>query len=163
MTLRAGDSARAARKASSSSSPAPLSASAGALGQRRGDVDVEVVGVVGVHRGGRVLPVVAQRGLDLLGGGEDDRGAVGDQVERSAEVLERQQLGQVGELARPPRPSIAASSASSRCSASSSAAGASSTRSASPSERWVKVENQRIDSISSPNSSIRTARSSVAG
>ena len=35
--------------------------------------------------------------------------------------------------------------------------------SASPSERWVNVENQRIDSISSPNSSSRAARSSVAG
>ena len=56
-----------------------------------------------------------------------------------------------------------ATSASSRCSAASSAAGEISTRAASPSERWVKVENQRSDSISSPNSSSRTARSSVAG
>ena len=70
----------------------------GALGERRGDVDVEVLGVVGVHRRGRVLPVVAQRRLDLLGGGEDDGGVVGDQVERRAEVVERQQLGQVREL-----------------------------------------------------------------
>ena len=36
-------------------------------------------------------------------------------------------------------------------------------RSASPSERCVKVENQRSDSISSPNSSTRTALSSVDG
>jgi len=42
-------------------------------------------------------------------------------------------------------------------------AGAISTDSASASDRCVKVENQRSDSISSPNSSIRTARSSVAG
>ena len=60
-------------------------------------------------------------------------------------------------------PSSLAISASSRCSSASSAAGSSSIRSASPSERWVKVENQRIDSISSPNSSSRAARSSVAG
>ena len=38
-----------------------------------------------------------------------------------------------------------------------------STISASPSERWVNVENHRSDSISSPNRSTRTARSSVAG
>ena len=55
-------------------------------------------GVVGVHRRGRVLPVVAQGGLDLLGGGEDDGGVLGDQVERGAEVVQRQQLGQVGRL-----------------------------------------------------------------
>ena len=70
----------------------------GALGERPGDVDVEVAGVVGVHRRRRVLPVVAQGGLDLLGGGEHDGGVAGHEVERRAEVLERQQLGQVGEL-----------------------------------------------------------------
>ena len=57
----------------------------------------------------------------------------------------------------------AAISASSRCSGASSAAGAISTRSASSSERWVKVENQVSRSTSTSNSSQRTARSSVAG
>ena len=71
---------------------------AGAGGERLGDVDVEVAGVVGVHRGRRVLPVVAQRRLDLLGGGEDDGGRVGDEVERRAEVVERQDLGEARRL-----------------------------------------------------------------
>ena len=62
-----------------------------------------------------------------------------------------------------PSVSVAASSASSRYSGPSSAAGAISIAVASPSERCVKVENQRSDSISSPNSSTRAARSSVAG
>ncbi len=70
-----------------------------ALVQRRRDVDVEVLGVIGVHRRGDVGPVVAQRRLDLLGGGEDDRGGRGDQVERGLEVLQRQQLGEVRRLA----------------------------------------------------------------
>ena len=43
-----------------------------------------------------VLPVVGERRLDLLGGDEDDRGVVGDQVERRVEAVERQQLGDVG-------------------------------------------------------------------
>ena len=42
-----------------------------------------------------VLPVVAQRRRDLLGGGEHDRGLVADQVERGAEGVDRQQLGDV--------------------------------------------------------------------
>ena len=42
--------------------------------------------------------MVAQRRLDLLGGGEDDGGGLGDQVERRPEVVERQQLGEVGGL-----------------------------------------------------------------
>ena len=62
-------------------------------GERRRDLDVEVAGVVGVHRRGRVLPVVAQRRLDLLGGGEDHRRLLGHEVERGAEVLQRQNLG----------------------------------------------------------------------
>ena len=59
--------------------------------------------------------------------------------------------------------SVAASSASSRCSSASSAAGAISIVSVSPRLRWVKVENQRIDSTSTSNRSMRAARSSVAG
>ncbi len=68
-----------------------------ALRQRRRDVDVEVPRVVGVHRRRRVLPVVAQSRLDLLGGGENDRGGGRHQLERGAEAVERQQLGQVGD------------------------------------------------------------------
>ena len=71
----------------------------GALPERGGDVDVEVLGVVGVHRRGRVLPVVAQRRLDLLGADENHRGGLGDQLQRRPEVLQRQHLGQVGRLA----------------------------------------------------------------
>ena len=59
--------------------------------------------------------------------------------------------------------SPAAISASSRCSGASSAAGAISTSSASPRLRWVKVLNQRSESISTSKRSTRTARSSVAG
>ena len=59
--------------------------------------------------------------------------------------------------------SVAAISASSRCSGPSSAAGAISTRSASSSERCVKVEKYVRRSTSMSNSSQRTARSSVAG
>ena len=70
----------------------------GALVQRRGDVDVEVAGVVGVHRRRRVLPVVAQGGLDLLGGGEDHRGGLGDEVQRRAEVLQRQHVSEARRL-----------------------------------------------------------------
>ena len=43
--------------------------------------------------------MVAQGGLDLLGGGEDHRGRLGDQVQRRPEVLERQHLGEARRLA----------------------------------------------------------------
>ena len=39
--------------------------------------------------------MVAQRRLDVLLGGDDDLRALGDQVEQRAEVLDRQQLGDV--------------------------------------------------------------------
>ncbi len=68
----------------------------GARVQRPGDVDVEAARVLVLHRGDRVLPDVAQGGLDLLGGGEDDGGVVGDEVERGAELVERQELAEVG-------------------------------------------------------------------
>ena len=42
--------------------------------------------------------MVAQGRLDLLGGGEDDGRRVGDQVQRRAEVLEGQDLGEAGRL-----------------------------------------------------------------
>ena len=41
--------------------------------------------------------MIAQRGLDLLGGGEQDHRLRRDQVERSSEVLKRQQVGQIRE------------------------------------------------------------------
>ena len=68
------------------------------LGERLGDVDVQVAGVGVVHRRGDVLPVVAQRGRDLLGGGEQDRGVVADQLQRRAERVHGEQLGDVGPL-----------------------------------------------------------------
>ena len=70
----------------------------GASVERLGDVDVEPPRVVVVHRRRRVLPVVAQRRLDLLGGGEDHGGGVGDQVQRRAEAIEWQHLGQARRL-----------------------------------------------------------------
>ncbi len=42
--------------------------------------------------------MVAQGRLDLLGGGEDHRGRIGDEVERRAEAVERQHLGQARRL-----------------------------------------------------------------
>ena len=45
--------------------------------------------------GADVVPVVAQRGLDLLLGGEDQLGVVGQQVEQLAEVADGEQLGDV--------------------------------------------------------------------
>jgi hypothetical protein len=71
----------------------------GARVQRPGDVDVEAAGVLVLHRGDRVLPDVAQGGLDLLGGGEDDGGVVGDKVERGAELVQREELSEVGRAA----------------------------------------------------------------
>ena len=56
------------------------------------------VGVV--ERGADVVPVVAQRRLGVLLGGEDQLGVVGQQVEQVAEVADRQQLGDVGALVR---------------------------------------------------------------
>ena len=70
----------------------------GAVGEGAGDVDVEVAGVVGVHRGRDVVPVVAEGRLDLLGGGEDHGGLLGDEVERGAELLEREDLGEARRL-----------------------------------------------------------------
>ena len=58
--------------------------------------DVELVGVRVVERGADVLPVVGERGLDLLLGGDQD-GRVGREVEERAEAIDRQQLRDVGE------------------------------------------------------------------
>ena len=102
MIERAGLSARAARKVSASSSSLDRGqGERGARVQRPGDVDVEAARVLVLHRGDRVLPDVAQGGLDLLGGGEDDGGVVGDEVERGAELVERQELRQVGAAPSP--------------------------------------------------------------
>ena len=56
------------------------------------------VGVV--ERGADVVPVVAQGGLDVLLGGEDHLGLAGQEVEQLAEVVDREQLGDVGALVR---------------------------------------------------------------
>ena len=62
-------------------------------------LDVEVVRVGVVEGGADVLPVVAQRRLDVLLGGDDHARALGgQQVEQLAEVVDRQQLGDVGAL-----------------------------------------------------------------
>ena len=124
---------------------------------------IQVVGVRVGERGAHVGPVVAQRGLELLLGGDQQLGVLAEQIEQRAEALDRQQLGDVRAARDSPSSAAAAISASSRCSIASSAAGAISTSSTSPSERWVNVENQRSDSISTSNMSTRTARSSVAG
>ncbi len=70
----------------------------GAPLERPGDVDVEPPRVVVVHRRGHVLPVVAQRRGQLLLAGEHDQGVIGNEVERRAEAVDRQQLGDVGPL-----------------------------------------------------------------
>jgi hypothetical protein len=51
--------------------------------ERLGRVDVEAAGVIGVHRRGHVLPVVAEGAGDLLAGGDRHQGGLGDQVEGS--------------------------------------------------------------------------------
>ncbi len=113
----------------------------GALGEQPLDLDVEPGDVLVVDRGADVGAVIGERGADLLGGGDHDRSALVDQVEERAEAVRGQELGE-----RPPSSSpssVASASASSariRWSGSISAAGSSSIRSASASERWVKVE-----------------------
>ena len=69
----------------------------------RGRRDVEVVRVGVVEGGAHVLPVVAQRRLDVLVGGDHDVGVVGEEVEQLAEAVDRQQLGDVRAAARRPR------------------------------------------------------------
>ena len=85
----------------------------GALGQRLGDLDVEVTRVVGVHRRGHVLPVVAQGGLDLLRPRDHHRRVLAEQVERApAASPAGKQLGEVAARCVPaPRPRARASSA----------------------------------------------------
>ena len=51
-----------------------------------------------MERGADVVPVVAQRGLDLLLGGEDQLRVVGQEVEQLAEVADGQELGDVRAL-----------------------------------------------------------------
>ena len=78
--------------------PGPLIAHERSLGEWVGDVDVEVAGVGVVHRRGHVLPVVGERRRGLLGGGEDDRRPVADQLQRRAKRFHRQQRGDVRAL-----------------------------------------------------------------
>ena len=65
-------------------------------GDDGGGLDVEVVGVGVVEGGADVVPVVAQRGLEVLVGGDHDVGVLGEEVEQLAEAVDRQQLGDVG-------------------------------------------------------------------
>ena len=58
--------------------------------------DVEVAGVVVVEGGADVLPVVGQRGRDLLLGREHDRGVLRGEVQEGVEAVDREQLGDVG-------------------------------------------------------------------
>ena len=128
----------------------------GAVGQGFGDVDVEVAGVRVVHRRRHVLPVVAQRRRDLLGGGDQDRGL----RRRSGRAAPGTSPPAAARRCRDARPSSLGESRRARgARAPARPPGRARCSSASPSERWVKVENQRIDSISSPKSSSRAARS----
>ena len=61
-------------------------------------LDVQVMRVAVVERGADVVPVVAQRRLDVLLGREHELGLVRDQVEQVAEVVDGQQLGDVRAL-----------------------------------------------------------------
>ncbi len=70
----------------------------GALGERRGDVDVETARVGVVKGGGDVVPVVAERGLDLVGLGNGYRRFLGNQVQDCSEALKRQEVGKVRAL-----------------------------------------------------------------
>ena len=60
--------------------------------------DVEMARVLVVERRADVLPVVAQRRLDVLLGGDDHLRALGDQLQQLAELVDRQQLGDVGPI-----------------------------------------------------------------
>ena len=59
-------------------------------------IDVEVVGILVVERGAHVLPVVVQRRGHVLLARDQDRGVGGRQLEERVEVLDREQLGDVG-------------------------------------------------------------------
>ena len=69
-----------------------------ALLQRRRDVHVEAPRIVGVHRGRHVLPVRAERRLDLLVGRGDERDIGSDQVEWRPERVHRQVLDRTAAL-----------------------------------------------------------------
>ena len=95
----------------------------------RGDrvrLDVEVVRVGVVEGGADVVPVVAQRGLDVLVGGDHDVGV--RRAAGSSSSRKRSTGSSSATSGRLSASSSAAISASSRCSAASSAAGAISTR-----------------------------------
>ena len=132
--------------------------------ERRGDRfrrDVEVVRVGVVEGGADVVPVVAQRGLEVLVGGDRRcrRARAAGRAARGSgrrAAARRRRGGSPRPRARRSRPARGARRRARRRARSRRAA-------PSPSERWVKVENQRSDSISMSNSSTRTARSSVAG
>ena len=98
LSERAANSAACARNSSGcepeiEDSRSGLRASSAAV--IAGGRDVEVVRVGVVEGGAHVLPVVAQRRLDVLVGGDHDVGVVGEQVEQLAEAVDGQQLGDV--------------------------------------------------------------------
>ena len=66
------------------------------LGRDLVGADVQVVGVLVVEGGAHVLPVVGQRGCDVLLPGDQHAGVRGRELEERMEVLDRQQLGDVG-------------------------------------------------------------------
>ena len=71
----------------------------GSLLERRIDPaggDVEMVRVLVVERGRDVLPVVGQRGRDVLLTGDQHHRVLGHELQQRMEVLDRQQLGDVG-------------------------------------------------------------------
>ena len=70
------------------------------LGEDAVGLDVEAVRVGVVEGGADVVPVVAQRRLDVLLGGQDQRRLRGQQLEQVAEVVDGQQLGDVGPRVR---------------------------------------------------------------
>ena len=59
-------------------------------------MDVEVVRVLVVEAGRDVLPEVAQRGRQLLLGGDGHDRVVGHEVEQLEEAVHRQHVGHVG-------------------------------------------------------------------
>ena len=74
---------------------------AGARVERRAQLvgrQVQVVRVLVVEGGRHVLPVVLERRLDLLLGGDRHERLGGQQVEHALELVDREQLGDVGAL-----------------------------------------------------------------
>ena len=123
--------------------------------QRLADRHVELGDVLVVDRRPDVGQVVVERGVELLRGGDDDRGprrrsAPGtNRSDRSAGARPAAAPARPRRRRRAPPRRAAGDRGRSR------RPGRARSGRPPPSERWVKVEKKRIDSISSPNSSIR--------